>query len=207
MSHQCRATISRSVSAASALPVPRDQPRANAAAPPGAEARRAGAAGYFGGAEALAELLITEVEAHAGVECQVGIADGLFAATLAARPTPPVAVRGSERWAGNTAPTSCGQIGDGRRRVVARVLGEPGQAPRWQHSGRRRLPGPAPAVNRRGGWRPPCRHGPPAPDRRGTCEPGMSSGHGSRQCRAPRLPRDEEAKPAGKPLPRPRRTR
>ncbi|MFI5591187.1 DNA polymerase Y family protein [Amycolatopsis sp. NPDC051758] len=45
----------------------------------------AGAAGYFGGEEALAELLITEVEAHAGVECQVGIADGLFAATLAAR--------------------------------------------------------------------------------------------------------------------------
>ncbi|MGW5740822.1 DNA polymerase Y family protein [Amycolatopsis sp. NPDC003861] len=45
----------------------------------------AGAAGYFGGQEALAELLVTEVEAHAGVECQVGIADGLFAATLAAR--------------------------------------------------------------------------------------------------------------------------
>lgn len=45
----------------------------------------AGAAGYFGDEEALAELLITEVEAHAGVECQVGIADGLFAATLAAR--------------------------------------------------------------------------------------------------------------------------
>ncbi|MFJ9780133.1 DNA polymerase Y family protein [Amycolatopsis sp. NPDC101161] len=45
----------------------------------------AGAAGYFGGEEALAELLINEVEAGAGVECQVGIADGLFAATLAAR--------------------------------------------------------------------------------------------------------------------------
>ncbi|GHG41744.1 MULTISPECIES: DNA polymerase Y family protein [Amycolatopsis] len=44
----------------------------------------AGAAGYFGGEEALAELLITEVEVRAGVECQVGIADGLFAATLAA---------------------------------------------------------------------------------------------------------------------------
>ncbi|MCR6485603.1 DNA polymerase Y family protein [Amycolatopsis sp. OK19-0408] len=44
-----------------------------------------GAAAYFGGEEALAELLITEVEAKAGVECQVGIADGLFAATLAAR--------------------------------------------------------------------------------------------------------------------------
>lgn len=45
----------------------------------------AGAAGYFGGEEPLAELLIDEVSASAGVECQVGIADGLFAATLAAR--------------------------------------------------------------------------------------------------------------------------
>jgi protein ImuB len=44
-----------------------------------------GAAGYFGGEEALAELLLDEVSAGAGVECQVGIADGLFAATLAAR--------------------------------------------------------------------------------------------------------------------------
>ncbi|SFW70425.1 DNA polymerase Y family protein [Amycolatopsis australiensis] len=44
-----------------------------------------GAAGYFGGEEALAELLIDQVETRAGVECQVGIADGLFAAVLAAR--------------------------------------------------------------------------------------------------------------------------
>ncbi|MDS0132226.1 MULTISPECIES: DNA polymerase Y family protein [unclassified Amycolatopsis] len=44
-----------------------------------------GASGYFGGEAALAELLIDEVAARAGVECQVGVADGLFAATLAAR--------------------------------------------------------------------------------------------------------------------------
>ncbi|SDM51279.1 DNA polymerase Y family protein [Allokutzneria albata] len=39
---------------------------------------------YFGGEEAVAELLVDRV-AEAGVECQVGVADGLFAATLAAR--------------------------------------------------------------------------------------------------------------------------
>ncbi|MGA6163753.1 DNA polymerase Y family protein [Amycolatopsis magusensis] len=40
----------------------------------------AGAAGYFGGEQRLAELLVDQV----AVECQVGVADGLFAATLAA---------------------------------------------------------------------------------------------------------------------------
>ncbi|WP_242579160.1 DNA polymerase Y family protein [Amycolatopsis sp. 195334CR] len=44
----------------------------------------AGAAGYFGGEARLAELLVDQVAAQVGVECQVGIADGLFAATLAA---------------------------------------------------------------------------------------------------------------------------
>ncbi|MEQ0565285.1 DNA polymerase Y family protein [Amycolatopsis sp. NEAU-NG30] len=44
-----------------------------------------GAAAYFGGEAGLAELLIDEVAAKAGVESQVGVADGLFAATLAAR--------------------------------------------------------------------------------------------------------------------------
>ncbi len=44
-----------------------------------------GAAGYFGGEHALVERLLDEVAAAAGVECQVGVADGLFAATLAAR--------------------------------------------------------------------------------------------------------------------------
>ncbi|WIV61963.1 DNA polymerase Y family protein [Amycolatopsis nalaikhensis] len=45
----------------------------------------AGAAGYFGGEHALVERLVDEVSAAAGVECQVGAAEGLFAATLAAR--------------------------------------------------------------------------------------------------------------------------
>ncbi|SEF31626.1 protein ImuB [Amycolatopsis pretoriensis] len=44
-----------------------------------------GAAAYFGGEHALVERLVDEVSAAAGVECQVGVAEGLFAATLAAR--------------------------------------------------------------------------------------------------------------------------
>jgi protein ImuB len=44
-----------------------------------------GAAGYFGGEHCLVELLVDHVSGAAGVECQIGIADGLFAATLAAR--------------------------------------------------------------------------------------------------------------------------
>lgn len=43
-----------------------------------------GAAGYFGGEQALAELLVDKVAVAAGAESQVGVADGLFAATLAA---------------------------------------------------------------------------------------------------------------------------
>lgn len=44
-----------------------------------------GPVGYFGGAEATAERLVDHVAAVAGVESQVGVADGLFAATLAAQ--------------------------------------------------------------------------------------------------------------------------
>ena len=43
-----------------------------------------GPAGYLGGEAAAAEQLVDHVATRAGVECQVGIADGLFAATLAA---------------------------------------------------------------------------------------------------------------------------
>ena len=43
-----------------------------------------GPAGYLGSEEAAAERLVDHVATRAGVECQVGIADGLFAATLAA---------------------------------------------------------------------------------------------------------------------------
>jgi protein ImuB len=44
-----------------------------------------GAAGYFGGELRLVELLIDHVSSRAGVECQIGVAGGLFAATLAAQ--------------------------------------------------------------------------------------------------------------------------
>ena len=44
-----------------------------------------GPAGYFGGELAAAERLVDQVAARAGVECQAGVADGLFAAVLAAR--------------------------------------------------------------------------------------------------------------------------
>lgn len=40
---------------------------------------------YFGSEEAVAERLIDQVAADRGVECQVGVADGLFAAGMAAR--------------------------------------------------------------------------------------------------------------------------
>ncbi|MGH4024882.1 MAG: DNA polymerase Y family protein [Pseudonocardiaceae bacterium] len=43
-----------------------------------------GPVGYFGSEPVVAERIIDVVAAQAGVECQVGIADGLFAATLAA---------------------------------------------------------------------------------------------------------------------------
>ncbi|WP_326954248.1 DNA polymerase Y family protein [Amycolatopsis sp. NBC_01286] len=77
-----------------------------------------GAAGYFGGEEALAELLLDEVSANAGVECQVGIADGLFAATLAARRSALVPAGGA---AGFLAPLSIAELnqpGDDRGELV-----------------------------------------------------------------------------------------
>jgi protein ImuB len=43
-----------------------------------------GPAGYFGSEESAAERLIDHVAARTGAECQIGVADGLFAATLAA---------------------------------------------------------------------------------------------------------------------------
>ena len=44
-----------------------------------------GPVGWFGGEQAAAEALVDQVAARTGVECQVGVADGLFAAVLAAR--------------------------------------------------------------------------------------------------------------------------
>ncbi len=57
-----------------------------------------GAAGYFGGEHALLERLVDEVSVAAGVECQVGVADGLFAATLAARRSAPVEPGGTAEF-------------------------------------------------------------------------------------------------------------
>ncbi|ODU01780.1 MAG: hypothetical protein ABS81_19755 [Pseudonocardia sp. SCN 72-86] len=44
-----------------------------------------GPASFFGGELGAAERLVDQVAARTGVECQVGVADGLFAAVLAAR--------------------------------------------------------------------------------------------------------------------------
>jgi protein ImuB len=44
-----------------------------------------GPAGYFGGEDRAAERLIDQVAARTGAECETGVADGLFAAVLAAR--------------------------------------------------------------------------------------------------------------------------
>lgn len=43
-----------------------------------------GPAGYYGGEDAAAERLVDAVAGRTGMECQLGAADGLFAATLAA---------------------------------------------------------------------------------------------------------------------------
>jgi protein ImuB len=44
-----------------------------------------GPVGFFGGERGTAERIVDQVAARTGVECQVGFADGLFAAVLAAR--------------------------------------------------------------------------------------------------------------------------
>ncbi|WP_329056069.1 DNA polymerase Y family protein [Amycolatopsis sp. NBC_01488] len=89
-----------------------------------------GAAGYFGGEEALGELLVNEVEAQAGVECQVGIADGLFAATLAARRSAFVPPGGTPAFLAPLSIAELNQPGDDRgelvdtlRRLGLRTLG------------------------------------------------------------------------------------
>ncbi len=78
----------------------------------------AGAAGYFGGEAALAELLIDEVAAQAGVECQVGIADGLFAATLAARRAVLVPAGEAAKFLAPLPITELNQPGDDRGELV-----------------------------------------------------------------------------------------
>lgn len=53
---------------------------------------------YFGGDLPAAERLVDQVAAEAGVECQVGIADGLFGAVLAARRAVAVEPGGTPRF-------------------------------------------------------------------------------------------------------------
>jgi protein ImuB len=84
-----------------------------------------GAAGYFGGEEALAERLLDEVSANAGVECQVGIADGLFAATLAARRATLVAPGSSAEFLAPLPVAELDQPGEERGELVG-LLGRLG---------------------------------------------------------------------------------
>ncbi|KAA2264627.1 DNA polymerase Y family protein [Solihabitans fulvus] len=133
-----------------------------------------GPAGYFGGAEAAAERLVDHVAAAAGVECQVGVAGGLFAATLAAH-------RGLVVPDGDTAaflaPLGIGELdqpaerrGKGRtelvdllRRLGLRTLGAFAAVPERDVASR--FGGPAVLAHRlaRGlEERPPARRRPPA---------------------------------------------
>jgi protein ImuB len=57
-----------------------------------------GAARYYGGDEAFAEQILTEVAAEVGTEAWAGVADGLLAATLAARDGRVVARGDSRRY-------------------------------------------------------------------------------------------------------------
>src|SRR5436190_554817 len=82
------------------------------------------------GETALAELLIDEVAAQAGVECQIGIADGLFAATLAARRAALVPAGEAATFLAPLPITELNQPGDDRvelvgllRRLGLRTLG------------------------------------------------------------------------------------
>jgi protein ImuB len=101
---------------------------------PGVEAVRPGVcalaargpAGYFGGEEAAAELLVEQVAQSCSVEAQVGIADGVFAATLAARAGRLIPPGGTARFLSSL---DVGQLGratlaDLLRRLGIHTLGE-----------------------------------------------------------------------------------
>lgn len=86
-----------------------------------------GPVGYFGSEEAAAERLIDQVAARTGAECQIGIADGLFAATLAAHRAQLVPPGGSPEF---LAPLTIRELEPGRpdlvdllRRLGIRTLG------------------------------------------------------------------------------------
>jgi protein ImuB len=89
-----------------------------------------GAAGYFGGEVRLMELLAEHVSAQTGVECQLGVADGLFAAVLAARRSVRVEPGGGAGFLAPLSITELDQPGSDRddlvdllRRLGLRTLG------------------------------------------------------------------------------------
>ncbi|WP_092531301.1 Y-family DNA polymerase [Amycolatopsis arida] len=77
-----------------------------------------GAAGYFGGEERLVELLVDHVSGRAGVECQVGVADGLFAAVLAAHRSAVVPPGASAEFLAPLRITELDQPGSDRAELV-----------------------------------------------------------------------------------------
>ncbi|HEU5473932.1 MAG TPA: DNA polymerase Y family protein [Actinophytocola sp.] len=74
-----------------------------------------GPVGYFGGPEEAAERVVDRVALRTGVECQVGIADGLFGGTIAARRGVLVAAGGTREF---LAPVSVRELGEGRGELV-----------------------------------------------------------------------------------------
>ncbi|NIH85568.1 protein ImuB [Amycolatopsis granulosa] len=75
-----------------------------------------GASGYFGGELRLAELLVEHVSRQ--VECQIGIAGGLFAATLAAHRSAIVERAGTREFLAPLPVTELDQPGTGRTELV-----------------------------------------------------------------------------------------
>jgi protein ImuB len=85
-----------------------------------------GPARYFGGEEAAAELLVEHIAQQCLVEAQVGIADGVFAATLAARAGRLVPPGGTARFLGALDIAALGRpdLADLLRRLGIRTLGD-----------------------------------------------------------------------------------
>ncbi len=85
-----------------------------------------GPARYFGGEEAAAELLVEQVAQGHSVEAQIGIADGVFAATLAARAGRLIPPGGTTRFLAALDVAALGrpELVDLLRRLGIHTLGE-----------------------------------------------------------------------------------
>jgi protein ImuB len=95
-----------------------------------------GALGYFGGEHELIERLVDHVSSRAGVEVQAGIADGLFAAVLAARRSAVVPAGGNPEFLAGLPITELdqpdedrGELVDLLRRLGLRTLGQFAELP------------------------------------------------------------------------------